>query len=400
MFKKVLYLMLIVLYALPAFAARIVASVDDEIITDQDITDKIAIMEKMQDRPMEKNLKTRGKVLDMLIDEKVKIITATKAGASLSDDELDQHIAFLETQNNMPAGGFKKYAQQNNLSYDGLTNQLKADLMWLRYIQQKDLKRPQVTDKEVDEELNKIKSEMMRPMYLLAEIYIPFEDNEVAAEQEAEMLFNRIMDGESFTDLAKQYSKGQTAELMGDLGWVKAGQMEKPIDQVLPNIQTGQLSRPIKGRDGYHIILMRENQPALDSDMQQFVQVSQLVLPQEDYETQKDDIQKAAQSCMSFTQYATEHGVKGSHSGALPEMMLSRMPNELKKMIDGKKTEELSEPVMMPPYVLLAMKCTEKTQSILPAKEDIKRNLEVLKMEQMAEQMVKEARKALLVDIK
>ena len=55
---------------------------------------------------------------------------------------------------------------------------------------------------------------------------------------------------------------------------------------------------------------------------------------------------------------------------------------------------------MMPPYVLLAMKCAEKTQSILPAKEDIKRNLEVLKMEQMAEQMVKEARKALLVDIK
>ncbi len=398
MFKKIAVLLLACCWSMGAYAVQIAATVNDEIITDQDVADRVALMEKMFNTPVDDAMK--DKLLEVLIDEKVKTITAQQAGIVLSDDEVNEHISFLEAQNQMPAGGLKEFVRQNNLSMDSLQAQFNADLMWLRYVQQQNLKRPTITDKQIDDEINKIKKQLMQPAYLLAEIYIPFDGNETAAEQQAETLFNRIVSGESFTDLALEHSKGKTAAQMGDLGWVKAGQMEKAVDDVLPQIETGQLSRPIKGKDGFTIILMRDNQPALDSDMQEVVQVSQLILSQNDYQSLKEDLQTAQKSCMTFTQFAATHGVEGSHSGALPEMMTARMPADLKHLIKDAPVGQLVGPVDISPYVLFVMKCGSKVMSVLPERKQIEENLQIQAMEKKADELLKDARKELLVEKK
>ena len=287
--------------------------------------------------------------------------------------------------------------RETGLSEASLISRIKADLAWVGFVGQSLREQPKITQKQINAQKNKIKKELMQGRYLLAEIFIPFDDNPTASEQEAQTIFNRIVDGESFTDLALQYSKGKTASLMGDLGWVKAGEMEKAIDDVLPSMRTGQLSKPIKGKKGYTIILMRESQPPLDSDMQEIWQVSQLVVEKQTYPFIKENIEKAASSCMTFTQYAEQNGVEGSHSGAMPEMLAHRIPDDLKELLIDKKLGELTGPVDMGPYVVFVMKCGVRTASVLPDDETIKQQLFMQEMEKNADKILKKQREKILV---
>ena len=398
MLKKLFLFCCFVLGAFCANAAQIVATIDDEIITSQDVQDRADLMEKVYNFPASQI--SKDKILETLIDEKVQTITAQKAGISLSAEEVKEHIAMLENQNQMPAGTLEQMIAQKGVSADSWMSQIISGLLWMRYMQQQNLKRPQVSKKEVDKQLQKFRDEFKKPGYLLAEIRIPFDNDVEAAEKLAEDLFNRIVKGESFTDLAMQYSKGKTANQMGDLGWVKPGEMEKAIDEILPQMKAGQLSKPIKCKDGYVILLLRDYQPPLDSDEQEVVQVSQLVLYKDGYENILPALKDASKSCMSFTQFAATHGLEDSHSGALPEMISSRMPLELKQVLDGKKIGELIGPIDMGPYALFVMKCGSRFISVLPSREEIEQELQVQKMEEVAAKVLKDARKKLLVEIK
>ena len=154
MLKKVFLLFFFVSYAVYANAAQIMATVDDEIITSQDVQDRKNLMEKLFNVPSEKL--SDNKVLESLIDEKVQMITAQKAGISLSSDEIKEHIAMLENQNQMPAGTFEQMIDEKGVSVDSWMSQVIAGLYWMQYMQQQNLKRPQVSKKEIDKQLNKI----------------------------------------------------------------------------------------------------------------------------------------------------------------------------------------------------------------------------------------------------
>ena len=390
--------MFVLLWSLPVFAVQILATVEDEIVSDLDVEERSALVSTLFRAPQNAELKKQ--ILEDLVNEKVKVLIAQKAGISLSEEEISEGISFLERQNQMPEGELEKFVSEKGLSLDSLKSQVVADLMWLRYIQSQNFPRPDVSDKQVEVEIKKMREKLMETRYLLAEIYIPFADNEAAAEQEINTLFNRIVAGESFTDLAKQYSKGKTAHLMGDLGWVKAGELEKNVDSVLPEIHTGQLSKPIKGEKGFYLILMRDIQPALDSDMQEFVQITQLIIDEASYSNLKSEIEKNASSCMAFTQFAMKNGIKGSNSGALPEMMMAQLPYDMRHLLDGKNINELIGPVNMSPYLLFVMKCGSKVKTVLPDKELVKEKLIAERFEKMLTDLLEKERKKMIVEFK
>ena len=111
----------------------------------------------------------------------------------------------------------------------------------------------------------------------------------------------------------------------------------------------------------------------------------------------KDSLEKAASSCMAFTQYAAQYGVEGSHSGAMPEMLALRIPEDLKGLLQDKPIGELVGPVDMGPYAVFVMKCGVRTTSVLPDDETIKQQLIVQEMEKKSQELlVKEKKRALI----
>ena len=77
----------------------------------------------------------------------------------------------------------------------------------------------------------------------------------VQKQSEALAVLERIKNGEKFGKLAKELSiDSGSAKRDGNLGYFGRGKMVKEFENAAFNLQTGQISDPVKTQYGYHII--------------------------------------------------------------------------------------------------------------------------------------------------
>jgi peptidyl-prolyl cis-trans isomerase C len=77
----------------------------------------------------------------------------------------------------------------------------------------------------------------------------------VKKNSEALMVLDRLKNGESFTNLAKELSIDKASgKRGGDLGFFRKGMMVKQFEDVAFRLEKGQISEPVKTEFGYHII--------------------------------------------------------------------------------------------------------------------------------------------------
>ncbi|MEN2767723.1 peptidylprolyl isomerase [Ornithinibacillus xuwenensis] len=159
----------------------------------------------------------------------------------------------------------------------------------------------EVTDKEVDEAVQKVKDEQgdMFSMWLMQQGYpdedafreqtyqrllqekLVFEDIEISDEQieekfnemkenrEIEIRASHILvedeatakevkqkldDGADFAELAQEYSSDDSAANGGDLGYFATGKMVKEFEDAAYSLGENEVSGPVKSEHGYHII--------------------------------------------------------------------------------------------------------------------------------------------------
>ena len=77
----------------------------------------------------------------------------------------------------------------------------------------------------------------------------------VQKQSEALAVLEKIKNGEKFGKLAKELSiDSGSAKRDGNLGYFGRGKMVKEFEKSAFNLQTGQISEPVKTQYGYHII--------------------------------------------------------------------------------------------------------------------------------------------------
>ena len=90
-------------------------------------------------------------------------------------------------------------------------------------------------------------------------ILITFNDDEDAAETLANDLYARIQSGESFEDLAGEFSAdGGTASRGGDMGTLTRTQLPGELGSSIFSINAGEIDGPVKGEFGFHIVRVDE----------------------------------------------------------------------------------------------------------------------------------------------
>lgn len=90
-------------------------------------------------------------------------------------------------------------------------------------------------------------------------ILITLDGDESAAQEQAMAIIVRAQAGESFADLAQQYSKdGGTANQGGDLGSVMQSQMPGALGDEIFSISLGEISGPVRTDFGFHVVKLNE----------------------------------------------------------------------------------------------------------------------------------------------
>lgn len=241
----------------------IVAVVNQGVVTASDLNSRVALVTASSGLKPTKEMaaKLRAQILNMLIDEEVRLQNAESLGLNVTEKEIDEGFANIAKQNNLPAEEFKKMIQSHGINANTMRGQIKAQLAWTKIVQKRVRPRVEVSDADIDNELERQKEKIGKDQYLLSQIYIPITQQAKANDA---MDFATKLTGqlktqpEAFPKAAKQFSAAPGADKGGIVGWIMTGQSPEEIDVALPNLVVGQVTGPIKTNTGLYILLLNE----------------------------------------------------------------------------------------------------------------------------------------------
>lgn len=127
---------------------------------------------------------------------------------------------------------------------------------------------PMTADATLSEEELRQRYEAARQRFLTPELRqashilleVTAERDEAETQALAQTLFDRILAGESFADLAMEYSDDPgSAREGGDLGWIEPGDMVQQFEEALFDLTlAGEVSAPVRSSFGWHLIRLEE----------------------------------------------------------------------------------------------------------------------------------------------
>ena len=97
--------------------------------------------------------------------------------------------------------------------------------------------------------------EERKARHILIQLGTSAEKSKEALMPRVQEIQQKLADGESFEDLAREYSEDPgSAEQGGDLGWVATGEMVKPFEDALFSMNKGEVSDVVETQFGLHLI--------------------------------------------------------------------------------------------------------------------------------------------------
>lgn len=378
-------------FAFSVQAGNLSAIVNDTPVSDWDVEMHARLLKAQQPSLYEdmSAQQLNKKALENLIEELLKTQKGKELNFTLTDKEVDEAILHLEGQNGLSVGGLKRLLDEEGVPMKALRKQVYADLMWLQYVRSKsDVVQNQVPQPAVQARLKKIKADMAKPSFTVAEIIVP-------SLEEAQSLWEELQSGTStFTDLARQFSKAKSAKNGGRVGQIDENHYGKEVAPILREMPVGQLSRPLAVKNAYALIVMIDKKLPITTDS---VMLWKLAQGGQEEGANFDAIMNA-KNCTSFIKTLKKEGVAESVQQGWTDP--NQLPDELRDLMAPAAVGEVVGPVRVPQGQLFFMKCDVKSQRVLPTEEEVKEQLQMEQMELLSRRLLEAEKRAAVIEYK
>lgn len=249
--------------ALAAGKESIVAVVNQGVVTASDLDARLDLIAASTGLPPSKELseKLRPQVIDMLVEEQIKMQEAKRLSIVVDEKDIDEGFKQIAAQNKIEPDVFRKALAQRGIKISTMRDQIRAQLAWTKVVQKRVRPRVDVSEADIDSELDFLKANLGKDQYKIAEIFLPTSDT--AKNSDVRTLASKLSEQlkktpEAFPKVARQFSQSAGADQGGLVGWVYGEQLSQEVDAVLPSLGNGQVSSPIDTPSGLYIILMIE----------------------------------------------------------------------------------------------------------------------------------------------
>lgn len=192
----------------------------------------------------------KGMVLEKLILDELLLQKAKENNITISKEEVEEAYEpyYQLTKED------EEYAamlEENNLTEEFIKAQIEKEMMIYQYRlffqEQNDIDEADAQE-FYDDNTDIFQSEKIRARHILV-------DDKAIAEQ----LIQRINEGESFEELAKQYGTDGTKDRGGDLDYFTRGDMVPEFERAAFALEIGELTQePVQTAYGYHLIFLED----------------------------------------------------------------------------------------------------------------------------------------------
>ena len=231
-------------HQLNAFTNKIIIKVENEIITNYEVKNKILTSLVLAgEKITQENInKLKKQAVDTLIQNKLKIIELEKFKIKKDSNKINLYLNSISA-NDLSA--FKNKFKSNNLDYDLFLEEVEIQTKWQNFIYLFYKDKIEIDENSVKDDLKRIvENEKKFKEYNISEIEIMTEEN-FNIDQITLDLKNKIKN-EGFEAAALKYSMSSSANNRGNLGWINSKSLSKEVFDILKKMNTGEISPPIK----------------------------------------------------------------------------------------------------------------------------------------------------------
>ena len=393
---------------------RVAAIVNDEVISIYDLDRRLQLVlhsTRLEDT-VENRRRLANQVLRSLVDERLQIQEAQRNNITASDADFKRAISFLERQNGIPPGKFDEAVKQDGIDRDSLMSQIRAEIVWNKLLLQRMRSAAEVSDEEVDEQMKKIRDAQGRVEQLVSEIFLPLDsaDQEEEVHRSALRLVEQIRAGAPFQAVARQFSRGSTANQGGDVGWVSAGQLPDEVDRLAQELPVGQTSDPIRMIGGFEIIQVRDRRKGLTSspggneiELQQILLAMAPSAPQAEVDRNTQlakTISEAVEGCDKVEAAGKQYGAP--ESGSLGRVRPNDLPESFRAAVANAPIGKFVGPVRTNAGLHLLMVCSraEVQPAGLPSREQVADRLMQQRLSMFGRRYLRDLRRTAVVEVR
>ncbi|MEO1658295.1 MAG: peptidylprolyl isomerase [Pseudomonadota bacterium] len=247
----------------------VAATVNDNPISTFDVQQRMRLMMITTGRNQlspEAEAQLQEQALKDLVDEELKRQETDEFSVQVSDDEVNEELARIAASGGTSIEGLVVNLAQQGIAIETLREKIRTDQAWERLIRGRFNSRVNVTEGEIDNMLDKMRSEAEDEQYYLSEICLP-----VDSEQQRDRIYNigmqmigQMRQGVPFQALAQQFSVCPSAARGGELGWMRPGQLEPDVASVVRELSEGNVSTPIEMDDMMKVVAVQGKREAAE----------------------------------------------------------------------------------------------------------------------------------------
>ncbi|MEL6915621.1 MAG: peptidylprolyl isomerase [Pseudomonadota bacterium] len=251
---------LLLVIALPVGLAaqsqfRTVASVDSDVVTAFEVEQRARFLTFVNAPGASRDL-----ALDQLIDDRLKIAAARRAGIQLTEEGLDRGMADFAGRANLETDAFIARLRAQGIEEGTFREFVRVGLTWREVVRARFGARAEVTDDEIDRAEGAAPSGA-RIRVLMSEIVLPARPNrpeEVAtSERNAERL-RQITSISRFQAEARELSVSPSRDRGGRVNWLELSELPPGLGPILLTLSPGEVTQPLRTDNAIILFQLRD----------------------------------------------------------------------------------------------------------------------------------------------
>ncbi|MEW8046384.1 MAG: peptidylprolyl isomerase, partial [Candidatus Thiodiazotropha sp.] len=264
--------LMMLLLGLPLHAAvkeldHIVALVNDDIIAKSELDSRTGellaqLAQKQTNLPPMRII--HQQVLDRMITKRLQLQAAHRLGLSVDDATVTKAITNIAETNRISLLQLRETLEADGINFPLFREQLREDILINRLKQKEVINRIVITEQDIENFLaREVGTSRQRSAVRLLHILIATPEGASPedvqqAKQKARSVYDELVQGADFSELAIRLSDGRQALDGGDLGWMEVSRIPSLFTGVIDDMEADSVSEPIRNASGFHIIKLAE----------------------------------------------------------------------------------------------------------------------------------------------
>ncbi|NJR72285.1 MAG: molecular chaperone SurA, partial [Gammaproteobacteria bacterium] len=242
---------------------RIVAVVNNDVITYSELTDQLNIVQRNLQKqgtalpPLEALQK---QLLERMINDLVQVQEAKETGVRVDDSTLDKTLQRIADENNVSMTAFRELLEKDGIQWSKFREDIRNQVTMSRLREREVEGNVAVTEAEVDTQLAlEAREQNTDQEYRLAHILVLVPEQATTAQIEtrrkrALQALSELRKGAEFAQISAQFSDAPDALQGGNLGWRQANRMPAIFLEAMNTLKPGETSDILRSPNGFHIV--------------------------------------------------------------------------------------------------------------------------------------------------